>query len=322
MTAQVEGQMENVFFVADRAGDAIDTELTRLVEERPDVVVLSADMGGSLPGLRDKHPDRYIELGIAETNSMSVAAGMAASGMTPYIVSMAPFGAIKCAEQIRTDLAYNRLPVRILARMSGLAMGYFGPSHHAVEDIAIARSIAGLTVVGSADDNAALALMRETIDHAGPVFIRLSSAPERVVYPDVPRLPQGGVLQAREGSDVSVLATGTGVAAALGAAEELQGSGVSVAVFDIAYLKPLDEQAIAEAVAGTGTVLTVEEHNVVGGLGSAVAEIIGRRQLGARIELHGLPDTELDVGTPAVLLDRYGITSAGVASKIRQLLGA
>src|SRR5262249_42238434 len=170
--------MENVFTEQQQGRSGRPTyvgrELLRLVEERDDVVVLSADMGAVVSELRERHPDRYFELGIAETNPVSVAAGMAACGLIPYVVSMGPFGAIKCAEQLRADVAYTRLPVRFVARLSGLAMGFFGTTHHAVEDIAIARSITNLTVAAPCDEPSAVALLRATVDHPGPVFLRVS----------------------------------------------------------------------------------------------------------------------------------------------------
>jgi transketolase len=315
-------QMENVFFEdeARASQDIVELELIRLIEENPDVVVLSADMGGAIPELRERHPGRYLEFGIAETNTVSVAAGLAAGGLVPYVLSMAPFGAIKCAEQIRTDLAYTRLPVRIVARLSGLAMGFFGPSHHAVEDIAITRSIAGLTVVAPSDTASTTALLRSTAEHPGPVYMRVSAGIQREVHPQVPDIPYGRFVTARDGSDVTVIATGTGVAAAVGAAEVLADEGISACVLDAAYLKPLDEEAILAAAERTGAIVTVEEHNVVGGLGSAVAEVLGRHGASGKILLHGLPDEELEVGTPAALLERYGITPAGVAGTVRRLL--
>jgi transketolase len=317
-------RMENVFSdqAAGRARqrNVIDAELLRLVEERDDVVVLSADMGGALPELRARHPERYFELGIAETNTVSVAAGMAACGLVPYIVSMGPFGAIKCAEQLRTDAAYTLLPVRFLARLSGLAMGFFGTSHHAVEDIAIARSITNVTVVAPCDPRSTLALVRATVDQPGPVYFRVSQDTGVDVYRDVPGIERGRFVRLRSGIDATIVATGVGVAAALGAAELLEAEGVDVEVLDAAYLKPLDEDAILESARTTGAILTVEEHGVVGGLGAAVAEVLGRHRAPARLGLHALPDEDLDVAPPAVLLERYGMTAPAVARQVRGLL--
>jgi transketolase len=317
-------QMENVFSDEQarraRRSNVVGEELLRMVEERDDVVVLSADMGAALADLRQRHPGRYFELGIAETNTVSVAAGMAACGLVPYIISMGPFGAIKCAEQLRTDAAYTLLPVRFVARLSGLAMGFFGTSHHAVEDIAIARSITNLTVVAPCDDNSTLALLRSTVDHPGPVFFRISEGVEAPIYHEVPAIERGRFVTVRPGTDVTVIATGLGVGAGLGAARLLESQGISVAVLDAAYLKPLDEAAILRAAEQSGAILTVEEHSVVGGLGAAVAEVLGRHRAPARLGLHGLPDEDLDVATPPVLIERYGLTPQAVADAVRRLL--
>ncbi len=316
--------MENVFTEQQqgRAGRPtyIGRELLRLVEDRPDVVVLSADMGAVVAELRERHPGRYFELGIAETNAVSVAAGMAACGLVPYIVSMGPFGVIKCAEQLRADAAYTMLPVRFVARLSGLAMSFFGTTHHAVEDIAIARSITNLTVVAPCDERSALALLRSTVDHPGPVLVRVSEGPGSDVYAEVPAIERGRFVQVRAGSDASVVATGLGVVVAVGAARLLEAEGISVEVLDAAYLKPLDEVAILRSATATGAILTVEEHSVVGGLGSAVAEVLARHRAPARLRIHGLPDEDLDVALPAVLLERYGLTPGGVADQVRHLL--
>ncbi|HEY7199292.1 MAG TPA: transketolase C-terminal domain-containing protein [Candidatus Dormibacteraeota bacterium] len=316
--------MENVFSAEAARRPArpkvLGRELLRLVEERDDVVVLSADMGAAVSEVRDRHPGRYFELGIAETNTVSVAAGMAACGLVPYVVSMGPFGAIKCAEQLRADVTYTRLPVRFVARLSGLAMGFFGTSHHAVEDIAIARSLTNLTVVAPCDERSTAALLRSTIDHDGPVFYRVSEGVEHEVYGEEPVIERGRFVTVRGGTDATVIATGVGVGAALGAARLLELEDISVEVLDAAYLKPLDEEEILRAAGTTGAILTVEEHSVVGGLGAAVAEVLGRYGAPARLRVHGLPDEDLDVALPAVLLERYRLTPAGVADEVRELL--
>jgi transketolase len=316
--------MENVFTEQQQGRSGrpayIGRELLRLVEERDDVVVLSADMGSVVSELRERHPRRYFDLGIAETNTVSIAAGLAASGFRPYVVSMGPFGAIKCAEQLRADVGYTRLPVRFVARLSGLAMGFFGTTHHAVEDIAIARSITNLTVVAPSDERSAVALLRSTVDLPGPVFFRVSEGAAGDVYVEAPVIGRGRFVPVRAGVTATVIATGLGVAAALGAAALLEREGASVAVLDAAYLKPLDEDAIVNAARATGAILTVEEHGVTGGLGTAVAEVLARNRLAPRFRIHGLPDEDLDVALPGVLLDRYGLTPAGVADQLRELL--
>jgi transketolase len=273
-----------------------------------------------LSELRERHPDRYVELGISETNTVSVAAGMAASGFTAYILSMGPFGVLKTAEQLRADVTSTHLPIRMVARLSGLAMGFFGASHHAVEDIAIARSLTNLTVVAPSDRNSVVALLRQTVDHPGPVYIRVSEGITREIYSRIPDVAHGKFLTARAGDDLTIIGTGLGTEAALGAADLLEAEGVSVRVLDAVYLKPVDEAAIVAAATETGAVLTVEEHNVVGGLGSIVAEVIARHGIATRLHLFGLPDADLAVALPPVLIEHYELTPAGVAARARTLL--
>jgi transketolase len=317
------GEMVDVF--ADDARHAAATtnpvgfEIARLADEHADVVALSADMSAVLADLRSRHPDRYVEFGIAETNTVSAAAGMAACGLRPYVLSMAPFGAIKCAEQLRTDVAYTRLPVRFVARLSGLAMGFFGTSHHAVEDVAIARSITNLTVVAAADSNATAGLLRSTFDAPGPVYYRISEHTQPV-YSAPPVFAPGRWVRVREGTDATIIGHGIGVGLAVAAAQNLAVDGIQAAVLDAAYLKPYDRDAIAEAAEVTGALVTVEEHNEVGGLGALVAEELGRRRLGCALSTLALPDEDLAVGVPADLHRHYRLTPDEVAVRVRALL--
>jgi transketolase len=300
---------------ANPAGFAI----AALADSDPRVLALSADLSSPLAEFRERHPGRYIELGIAETNSVSVAAGLAASGFVPYIFSMSPFGVLKCAEQLRTDVAYNHLPVRLVGRLSGLAMGFFGTSHHAVEDIAVARSITNMTVVAPADASAVVGLMRSTARLDGPVYLRI---PERspTVYKTPPEIGYGTWLRLRSGGDVTLIGYGLGAGLGVRAAAALAADGVEADVYDAAYLKPFDEAALAETVARTGRVVTVEEHSEIGGLASIVAEVVGRRGLTAALRAVALPDTDLEVGVPADLYEYYRLTVAGVVTAALELV--
>jgi len=324
MTEPQEKEMLDVFsetevknaVSANPSGQAV----AELGDADPRVLTLSADLANTLAEFRERHPDRYIELGIAETNSVSLAAGLATCGYVPYIFSMAPFGVIKCAEQLRTDVAYNHLPVRLVGRLSGLAMGFFGTSHHAIEDIAIARTLPNMTIVAPADGHAVLSLMRSTASLDGPVFIRVSEG-TTPVYDTLPAFERGRWPRLREGSDVTLVGHGMGVGLAMAAAAELAGQGVEAEVYDAAYLKPFDEQAIADTVPRTGAIVTVEDHSEIGGLGSIVAEVIGRRQLGIELASIALPDSDLEVGVPAELYEYYGLTPAGVVRAALKLAG-
>jgi transketolase len=235
---------------------------------------------------------------------------------------MSCFSALKCAEQIRNDIAFPKLPVRILSSLPGLALAYFGTSHHAVEDIAITRSLTNLTVVAPSDGNSTRALLRATIDHPGPVYFRLMQGSEPPIYDEPPEIEHGRLIKLRDGADVAIVGTGLGTQAALAAAKLLAEESVQATVLDALYLKPLDEAAILAAAEATGRVLTVEEHNVVGGLGSAVGEILARHRARAHFAIHGLPDRDLEVSTPPALYQLYGLTAEGVAEKARALLKA
>jgi transketolase len=294
--------------------------ITELAAEDERIITLTADLSNVLAEFRRAFPERYIELGIAETNSVSMASGLATCGFVPYIFSMAPFGVLKTAEQLRTDADYNHLPVRLVGRLSGLAMGYFGTSHYAVEDISIARTMANTTVVAPADPNAVLGLMRATANIDGPVYIRIAEATDPV-YDEVPEFSHGQWPRLREGTDVTLAGHGMGAGLAVGAAKVLADQhGISADVYDAAYLKPHDEAAIVASASRTGKVLTIEDHLEIGGLGSIVAETVARHKLVADLKQAALPDKDLEVGVPAELYEYYGLTVNGVVAKALELL--
>ena len=258
------------------AGLTLADELIAMAEQREDIVVLTADLGSSngLNAFGKRFPDRFFNTGIAEQNMMSIAAGLAASGFVPYVSTFASFASLLCAEQLRTDMAYTAMPVRILAHHAGISMGFYGTSHHAVEDLAVVRAMAGMTLVSAADGNAIRGLLRATIDQAGPVYIRIGRGAEKPVYDNVPQFEPGRFVTLRKGDAATVIATGIGVKAALDAADALAGEGIALRVLDAAWIKPLDSKAILAAAKETGGILTVEEHNPNGGLGGAVAEVL------------------------------------------------
>lgn len=324
VTEQGAPKMVDVFTDAEigtaLASNPAGYAVTELAGQDPRIVTMTADLSTVLADFRERFGERYIELGIAETNSVSLAAGLAACGYLPYIYSMAPFGVIKCAEQLRTDVAYNHLPVRLVGRLTGLAMGFFGTSHHAVEDIAIARTLTNMTVIAPADSNAVLGLMRATAGLPGPAYIRISEG-SRNVYGTVPEFQYGRWQQLRSGTDVSLVGHGMGTGLAVAAAAELAAEGIEADVYDAAYLKPFDEEAIVATAGRTGRILTIEDHNEIGGLGSIVAEVAGRRRLGAVLAKAALPDEDLEVGVPAELYEFYGLTVAGVLGRARELAG-
>lgn len=298
-------------------------ELVRMAETRDDIVVLTADLAYSNGTVvfRERFPDRFINAGIAEQNMMSMAAGLAASGFTPYVSTFASFASLLCAEQLRTDMAYTKLPVRILAHHSGISMGFYGTSHHAVEDLAIARAMANVTVVSAADGNAIRGLLRATLDQPGPVYIRIGRGAEKSVYDDVPIFRPGRFVTLREGTTATVIATGIGVKAGIDAADMLASEGIGLRVLDAAWIKPLDAEAIAAAARETGAILTVEEHNPNGGLGGAVAEVLAEAGIATRFRRHALPDDYVLVAPPSHLYRHYGLSWDGVATAVKSLIG-
>jgi transketolase len=297
-------------------------ELAELAEVDPRIVVLTADLGRSnrTTDFAARHPDRFVNAGIAEKNMITMAAGMAASGLVPFAATFGSFAALLCAEQIRTDCAYPDLPVRVVGHHSGMSMGFYGTSHHSLEDLAMMRSIADLTVVSATDANHLRALLRLSLDHPHAMYLRLGRGRDPEVYAEVPELVVGKALTLREGTDLTIVATGSEVAPAMQAADDLAAAGVEARVVDMWTISPLDRDAVLAAARETGAVLTVEEANVTGGLGSAVAECLLDAGLAPRFRRHGVPDQHVPVGPPAALYAHYRLDGAGIAAVARELL--
>jgi transketolase len=297
-------------------------ELAALADRDPRIVVLTADLATAnrTSEFKARHPARYFDFGIAEKNMVTAAAGMASAGQVPYAATFAAFCAILCAEQIRTDCAYPQMPVRVVGHHSGISMGFYGTSHHATEDLGMMRTIAGLTVVCATDANHLRAVLRASVDHPGAMYIRLGRGRDPDVYAQVPDdLVFGKAIQLRDGTDLTIIATGSQVHPSLEAAAMLEADGLSVRVLDMHTIKPLDIAAIASAAVQTGAVLTVEEHNVIGGLGSAVAEVLVEMDR-VPFARHGMHDTYSLIGPPAALYAHYELDGKGIAGRARKLL--
>ncbi|HET7408842.1 MAG TPA: transketolase C-terminal domain-containing protein, partial [Paracoccaceae bacterium] len=247
--------------------------LADLADHDPRIVVATADLASAnrTNDFKARHPERFFDFGIAEKNMITAAAGMASTGLIPYVATFASFCGILGAEQIRTDLAYPRMPVRVVGTHSGMSMGFYGSSHHALEDIGMMRPVADLTIVSAADANQLRAILRASVDLPGAMYIRLGRGRDPVVYDEVPAdFTIGRAKRLREGGDLTIVTMGSEVRACLDAAETLSRDGIEIRVVDMHTLKPLDVEEIKAAAAETGGILTVEEHNVTGGLGTAV----------------------------------------------------
>lgn len=296
-------------------------ELADIADGDPRIVVATADLASAnrTNDFRDRHPNRFVNFSIAEKNMITAAAGMASTGLIPYVATFASFAAILGTEAIRTDCAYPKMKVRVIGSHSGMSMGFYGSSHHALEDLGMMRCIADLTVVCATDANHLRAILRASVEHPQAMYIRLGRGRDPVVYDSVPVIEFGRAIRLREGSDLTIITCGSQVRACLDAAETLTEQGLSVRVVDMFTISQMDRAEIAAAVKDTRAILTVEEHNLTGGLGSAVAEVLLDLPRIA-FRKHGVPDRFVEVGPPAALYSHYRLDAAGIAAVAAELL--
>ncbi len=298
--------------------------LNELGRKRPEIVCLTADLAKStkVGDFFAEFPERSFNFGIAEQNMMTAAAGMALTGLKPYVSTFGAFAAMRACEQVRTDLCYPKLNVKIVGTHAGLSMGNGGTTHHATEDLGILRNFANMTIVVPADGFETAKAIEASADYDGPMYIRVGRGFEPFVYETIDYdYKIGKAVRMREGKDLTIIACGVCVLAAIEAAEELEAEdGVSAGVINMHTIKPLDKEAILEA-AGTKCIVTAEEHNILGGLGGAVAEVIAEAGLGIKFKRLGVPDVFSVIGYPEDLYAHYKIDMAGIYDGVRELLG-
>ena len=309
--------MSDVKKIATR--DSYGNALAQLGTEHEDVVVLDADLAAATKTgvFKKAHPERFIDCGIAESNMMGVAAGLAAAGKVPFASSFAMFAAGRAFEQVRNSIGYPHLNVKIGATHAGISVGEDGATHQCNEDIALMRTIPGMVVINPSDDVEAQAAVRAAYEHEGPVYLRFGRLAVPVINdkPDYKfELGKGVVL--REGKDVTVIATGLPVNNCLEAAEKLAADGIDAKVINIHTIKPLDEELIVSAAKETGEVVTVEEHSVIGGLGSTVCEVLSEKAP-TRVLKIGVNDTFGESGPAAELLKKYGLDTDSIYEKVK-----
>ena len=293
--------------------------LAELGTEHKDVVVLDADLASATKTgvFKKAHPDRFIDCGIAECNMMGVAAGLATTGMVPFASSFAMFAAGRAFEQVRNSIGYPHLNVKIGATHAGISVGEDGASHQCNEDIALMRTIPGMVVISPSDDVEAKAAVRAAYEHEGPVYLRFGRLAVPVINdrPDYKfELGKGVVL--REGKDLTIIATGLPVSNCLEAAEKLAAEGIDAKVINIQTIKPLDEELVVAAAKETGKVVTVEEHSVIGGLGSAVCDVLSQKAP-VKVMKIGVNDTFGESGPAVELLAKYGLDTESIYQKIK-----
>lgn len=298
--------------------------LAELADSNPKIVGLTADLSKStaIVQFEQQHPDRFFNMGIAEQNLMGTAAGMAKAGLIPFASTFAAFASMRAAEQVRTDISYQNLPVKIIATHAGMSFGAAGTTHHCTEDLAIMRSFANMTVIVPADGTETANAVRAAVDVPGPVYIRIGRGFEPPFYETENYGFQVGKAQeVHSGTDLTIVACGVTVLQSVEAARVLkEQDGLSVRVLNMHTIKPIDRDAILAAVSDTRRILTVEEHNTLGGLGSAVADVIAESGKGCAFSKTGLPDTYSEVGYPEDLYAHYGLDANGIADRVRELL--
>jgi len=296
--------------------------LVELGRDFPKLLVLDGDLANSTRAdiFDQAYPDRFLEMGIAEQNMMGVAAGLATLGFIPWLSSFAAFLVKRDLDQLRVTVAQPKLSVKLAGGYSGLLTSKTGKTHQSVQDLAVMRSMPNMTVVAPADGVELRLAMRALTEHAGPVYIRIYRDNLPVIFGADYRFELGKVVPIRDGRDLTIFGTGTQTVRALDAAEQLAKDGISAAVVHVPTLKPLDEAGIVAAAQKTGLVLTTEEHTIIGGLGSAVAEVLSE-QCPMRMKRNGIPDCYGESGANDALLEKYGVSVGHIARAARGLLG-
>ena len=312
--------MSDVKKIATR--DSYGNALVELGKEHENLVVLDADLAAATKTgvFKKAFPERHFDCGIAESNMAGVAAGLAAAGKVPFMSSFAMFAAGRAFEQIRNSIGYPHLNVKIGATHAGISVGEDGATHQCNEDIALMRTIPGMVVINPSDDIEAKAAVKAAYEYVGPVYLRFGRLAAPVINDHADyEFKIGKGITLREGKDVTIIATGLMVSAALEAAEMLAKDGIEATVLNIHTIKPLDEELVVKATLATGKVVTVEEHSVIGGLGSAVCDVLCEKAP-TKVMKIGMNDIYGESGPAAALLHKYGLDGEGVYNKVKAFI--
>lgn len=301
--------------------DAFGRALVELAEIRNDFVVLDADVAGGTGAhlFRKAFPDRFIQCGIAEQNMMSVAAGLSTTGVIPIVTCYAVFASMRAIEQVRNSIAYPKFNVKIAASHLGLDVGPDGPTHQAIEDIAICRSIPNLKIISPSDPNELKAALPFILDTDGPIYLRTGRSPLPTFLDENVEFQWGKGSILTEGGDVTIIAAGVMVYRAVKAAEALKRDGISCRVVNMASIKPIDSDVIIESAKKTGCLVTAEDHNILGGLGGAVAEVLAESCPVPMIRV-GIMDRFAESGDPQDLAKKYGLDSKTIVKAVNKVI--
>jgi Transketolase, C-terminal subunit len=296
-------------------------ELLEIAKANGDFVVCNADTKAcGIENMGEIFPNRSYSIGIAEQNLINVAAGLAASGFKVFACTFAVFITMRCCEQVRTYVCYPKLNVTVVGTHTGLQVGEDGATHAAVEDVAIMRALPNMTIIQPADAVAARAIAQAAVKFTGPLYIRLHRNPSPVIYDESYRFELGKATTVRNyGDDVALITSGIMLQKALEAADALKGKGIKGRVIDMSTLKPLDEDAVLEAAKATNAVVTIEDHSVIGGLGSTVAQVLGEKYP-CKIKSIGIPDVFGESGTSEVLYTKYHMDTPSIVAAAENLV--
>jgi len=302
--------------------EAYGKSLVELGKENKDIVVLDADLAKATKteDFKKEFPDRFFDMGIAEADMIGTAAGFATCGKIPFASSFAVFAVGRAYDQLRNSVAYPKLNVKIAATHAGITVGEDGATHQAIEDIAMVRALPNMTIINPCDEFETKWAIFEAAKIDGPVYIRLGRSKAPIVYDENETFEFGKGKVVREGTDVTVIATGMMVNEAVLAHEKLKEEGISLRVIDIHTIKPIDEEIIIKAACETKGIVTAEEHNIIGGLGAAVAEVVSEKHP-TKVLRVGVMDSFGRSGTAAELVKDYGLTAENIISKVKEILG-
>ena len=311
--------MSEVKKIATR--DSYGNALVSLAAEKDDFIVLDADLAAATKtgAFKKSYPDRFYDCGIAEQNMVSIAAGVAATGKKVFCSSFAMFAAGRAFEQVRNSIAYPHLHVIIGATHAGISVGEDGATHQCNEDLALMSVVPGMTVINPADDVEAKAAVYAAYEHDGPVYIRFGRLATPVIFDENYKFEIGKGVKLLDGDDISIIATGLMVNEALIAAEKLKSEGINARVINISTIKPIDKDIIIKAAKETGAIVTVEEHSVIGGLGSAVCDVVSA-ECPVPVKKIGIQDTFGVSGPATELLDKYGLRAVNIIEAVKNLL--
>lgn len=301
--------------------DALGAEVLRLGMEHKDVFVVDCDVAKSCKTLEfaEKLPKQHLNVGISEQNAVGIASGLATTGKVPFVVTYAIFGSLRACEQIRQEVCYPKLNVKILCSHGGLTPANDGASHQCIEDMGVLRTIPNMTVIMSADYNSARKLIAEAYRYEGPVYLRFTRDAIPCIYGEEEEFEIGKAKLLTKGESVTIFANGDTVSIAMEAVKELKKEGIQAELYDVHTIKPMDVEAVKKAIDKTGRLITVEDHNILNGLGSAVCEIVAETGKG-RVTRIGVQDQFGESAPYEELLKKNGITVENICSKAKELL--